>query len=54
VIFTGLVVLVAFASVLVLLPLDNRSVDKVFQSVLHRVPAAALVALVGPTLTTNP
>lgn len=49
-IFSGVVVLLAFLSLLGLLTLDSPTVDRVFQGVLHLVPAAALVALVSPTL----
>jgi hypothetical protein len=50
VIFSSVVVLVAFLSLLALLPLDNSTIDRVFQGVMHLVPAATLVALVSPTL----
>ncbi|MGQ0847671.1 MAG: DUF6069 family protein [Actinomycetota bacterium] len=49
-IFNGLVVLVSFLSLFTLTMLDNSTNDRVFQAVMHLVPAAALVALVGPTL----
>ncbi len=50
IIFSSVVVLFAFLSLLTLLPLDSPSIDRVFQGVMHLVPAAALVALVSPTL----
>jgi hypothetical protein len=49
-VFSSLVVLVSFLSLLTLLSLDSPTVDRVFQGVMHLVPAAALVALVSPTL----
>ena len=49
-IFSAVVVLGAFLSLLTLISLDSSMTDRVFQGVLHLVPAAALVALVGPTL----
>lgn len=49
-VFSGIVVLVAFLSLLTLLSLDSSTIDRVFQSVMHLVPAATLVALVSPTL----
>ena len=49
-IFSAVVVLGAFLTLLSLISLDSSMTDRTFQSVLHLVPAAALVALVGPTL----
>ena len=49
-VFSSVVVLLGFLSLLMLLPLDSSTVDRVFQGVMHLVPAAALVALVSPTL----
>lgn len=49
-VFSSAVVLVAFLSLLTLLLLDSSNVDRVFQGILHLVPAATLVALVSPTL----
>jgi hypothetical protein len=49
-VFSSVVVLLAFLSLLMLMTLDSSTVDRVFQGVLHLVPAAALVALVSPTL----
>jgi hypothetical protein len=49
-VFSSLVVLLAFLSLLTLLSLDSSTVDRIFQGVMHLVPAAALVALVSPTL----
>ena len=49
-VFSSVVVLVGFLSLLTLLSLDSSTVDRVFQGVMHLVPAAALVALVSPTL----
>ncbi len=49
-VFSSVVVLLAFLSLLMLLTLDSPTVDRVFQGTLHLVPAAALVALVSPTL----
>ena len=49
-VFSTVVVLVAFLSLLALTSLDSPTVDRIFQGVLHLVPAAALVALVSPTL----
>jgi hypothetical protein len=48
--FSSIVVLLAFLGLLGLLALDSSTVDRVFQGVMHLVPAAALVALVSPTL----
>lgn len=48
--FSSVVVLLAFLSLLALLSLDSSTIDRVFQGVMHLVPAAALVALVSPTL----
>jgi hypothetical protein len=48
--FSSVVVLLAFLGLLGLLALDSSTVDRVFQGVMHLVPAAALVALVSPTL----
>jgi uncharacterized protein DUF6069 len=50
IVFSGVVVLVAFLSLLMLLTLDSPTVDRVFQGTLHLAPAAAMVALVSPTL----
>jgi hypothetical protein len=52
-VFSSVVVPLAFLSLLMLLPLDSSTVDRVFQGVMHLVPAAALVALVSPTLRTE-
>lgn len=49
-VFSSVVVLLGFLSLLMLLPPDSSTIDRVFQGVLHLVPAAALVALVSPTL----
>jgi len=49
-VFSAVVVLVAFLSLLALMSLDSSTVDRIFQGTLHLVPAAALVALVSPTL----
>ena len=49
-VFSNIVVLAGFLSLLTLLILDTSTVDRVFQGVMHLVPAAALVALVSPTL----
>jgi hypothetical protein len=49
-VFSSLVVLLAFLSLLTLLSLDSSTVDRIFQGVMHLVPAAALEALVSPTL----
>ena len=49
-VFSGIVVLVAFLSLLSLLTLDSPTIDRVFQGILHLAPAAAVVALVSPTL----
>ena len=49
-IFSAVVVLGAFLSLLALISLDSSMMDRIFQGVLHLVPAASLVALVGPTL----
>ena len=49
-VFSSIVVLAGFLSLLTLLILDTSTVDRVFQGVMHLVPAAALVALVSPTL----
>lgn len=49
-VFSAVVVLVAFLSLLALTTLDTSTVDRVFQGVMHLVPVAALVALVSPTL----
>jgi hypothetical protein len=46
--FSSVVVLLAFLGLLGLLALDSSTVDRVFQGVMHLVPAAALV--VSPTL----
>ena len=43
-------VLAAFLSLLTLMSLDSSTMDRVFQGVMHLVPAAAFVALVSPTL----
>ena len=48
--FSAVVVLVAFVSLPMLTALDSSTMDRVFQGVMHLVPAAALVALVSPTL----
>ena len=50
IVFSGVVVLVAFLSLLALLTIDTPTVDRIFQGTMHLVPAAALVALVSPTL----
>ena len=44
VVFSGVVVLVAFLSLLMLTTLDSSTMDRVFQGVMHLVPAAAFVA----------
>ena len=49
-VFSSVVVLLSFLSLLTLLSLDSSTVDRIFQGVMHLVPAAALVALVSPTL----
>lgn len=49
-VFSSVVVLLAFLSLLALLSLDSSTIDRVFQGILHLVPAATLVALVSPTL----
>ena len=49
-VFSSTVVLLGFLSLLTLLTLDSSTVDRVFQGVMHLVPAASLVALVSPTL----
>jgi hypothetical protein len=49
-VYSSVVVLVGFLSLLALLTLDSPTVDRVFQGIMHLVPAAALVALVSPTL----
>jgi len=49
-VFSSVVVLLSFLSLLTLLSLDSPTVDRIFQGVMHLVPAAALVALVSPTL----
>ena len=49
-VFSSAVVLLGFISLLTLLTLDSSTVDRVFQGVMHLVPAASLVALVSPTL----
>jgi hypothetical protein len=49
-VFSSVVVLLGFLSLLTLLTLDSPTVDRVFQGIMHLVPAASLVALVSPTL----
>ena len=49
-IFSNVVVLGAVLSLLTLMSLDSPTTDRIFQGVMHLVPAAALVALVGPSL----
>jgi len=49
-VFSSVVVLVAFLSLLALLTLDSPTIDRVSQGLMHLVPAAALVALVSPVL----
>jgi len=49
-VFSSVVVLLSFLSLLTLLSLDSSTVDRIFQGVMHLVPATALVALVSPTL----
>jgi hypothetical protein len=49
-VFSSFVVLLGFLSLLTLLTLDSPTDDRVFQGIMHLVPAAALVALVSPTL----
>ena len=49
-IFSSVVVLLGFLSLLTLLMLDSSPIDRVFQGIMHLVPAASLVALVSPTL----
>lgn len=52
-IFSSVVVLLAFLSLLALLSLDSSTIDRLLQGLMHLVPAAALVALVSPTLRSN-
>ncbi|HUP17113.1 MAG TPA: DUF6069 family protein [Acidimicrobiia bacterium] len=52
-VFSSVVVLLAFLSLLTLLTLDSATVDRVFQGTMHLAPAAALVALVSPTLRSD-
>ena len=49
-IFSSVVVLAAFLSLLLLISLDSSTMDRIYKGVLHLVPAVALVALVSPTL----
>ena len=49
-IFSSVVVLGSFLSLLLLVNLDSSTMDRIYQGVLHLVPAMALVALVSPTL----
>ncbi len=51
--FSAVAVLVAFLSLLMLLSLDSSPMDRVFQGLMHLVPAAAFVALVSPTLRSD-
>ena len=46
--FSAVVVLVAFVSLLMLTAPDSSTMDRVFQGVMHLVPAAALVAVGEP------
>jgi hypothetical protein len=49
-VFSSVVVLLAFLSLLAVLTLDSPPIDRVYQGLMHLVPAAALVALVSPVL----
>ena len=49
-VFSSVVVLVAFLSLLAVLTLDSPRIDRVWQGLMHLVPAAALVAMVSPVL----
>ncbi|MEX2625095.1 MAG: DUF6069 family protein [Acidimicrobiia bacterium] len=52
-VFSSVVVLVAFLSLFAVLMLDSPAIDRVWQGLMHLVPAACLVALVSPVLRTE-